>query len=269
MEEYAIAAQLWKLSTCDVCEIARNSVLQSGLSHQVEGPQCPASLPLSLSLISSSLNDAMYSLCTLTIILLCHLYFERTSSTSSERTTWKMGTKETTSIAPTWPRSGWPTDTRHCAMSSASWSRLWSRKPSTPSRSNVHPQQRTPACHAKVLNIYQFVYSYICLQQQHSTALMGNPITGTLNAMHCWLFHDQYCWCFFSSTLVSNARWLRHNMFRIPLLLHCCCITLLYASEVGMKNPDVNTGLAVCKSHATCHSSWRSLRALVIPWRGW
>lgn len=37
MEEYAIAAQLWKLSTCDVCEIARNSVLQSGLSHQVQG----------------------------------------------------------------------------------------------------------------------------------------------------------------------------------------------------------------------------------------
>nr|XP_046205391.1 AMP deaminase 3-like isoform X1 [Oncorhynchus gorbuscha]XP_046205392.1 AMP deaminase 3-like isoform X1 [Oncorhynchus gorbuscha] len=34
MEEYAIAAQLWKLSTCDVCEIARNSVLQSGLSQQ-------------------------------------------------------------------------------------------------------------------------------------------------------------------------------------------------------------------------------------------
>ncbi|XP_062860805.1 AMP deaminase 3b [Trichomycterus rosablanca] len=34
MEEYAIAAQLWKLSTCDVCEIARNSVIQSGLSHQ-------------------------------------------------------------------------------------------------------------------------------------------------------------------------------------------------------------------------------------------
>uniref|UniRef100_A0A7N6AUX3 AMP deaminase n=1 Tax=Anabas testudineus TaxID=64144 RepID=A0A7N6AUX3_ANATE len=34
MEEYAIAAQLWKFSTCDVCEVARNSVLQSGLSHQ-------------------------------------------------------------------------------------------------------------------------------------------------------------------------------------------------------------------------------------------
>lgn len=41
MEEYAIAAQLWKLSTCDVCEIARNSVLQSGLSHQVQCDQHP------------------------------------------------------------------------------------------------------------------------------------------------------------------------------------------------------------------------------------
>ncbi|KAM8894995.1 AMP deaminase 3 isoform 2-T3 [Spinachia spinachia] len=41
MEEYAIAAQLWKLSTCDVCEIARNSVLQSGLSDQVVTPFSP------------------------------------------------------------------------------------------------------------------------------------------------------------------------------------------------------------------------------------
>lgn len=35
MEEYAIAAQVFKLSTCDMCEIARNSVLQCGLSHEV------------------------------------------------------------------------------------------------------------------------------------------------------------------------------------------------------------------------------------------
>ncbi|KAM4795073.1 AMP deaminase 1 [Rhinophrynus dorsalis] len=34
MEEYAIAAQVFKLSTCDMCEIARNSVLQCGLSHE-------------------------------------------------------------------------------------------------------------------------------------------------------------------------------------------------------------------------------------------
>lgn len=35
MEEYAIAAQVFKLSTCDMCEIAKNSVLQSALSDEV------------------------------------------------------------------------------------------------------------------------------------------------------------------------------------------------------------------------------------------
>eukprot|EP00698_Gefionella_okellyi_P012837 TRINITY_DN3486_c0_g1_i1.p1 TRINITY_DN3486_c0_g1~~TRINITY_DN3486_c0_g1_i1.p1 ORF type:complete len:784 (+),score=142.57 TRINITY_DN3486_c0_g1_i1:28-2352(+) len=30
IEEYSIAAQMWKLNTCDLCEIARNSCLQSG-----------------------------------------------------------------------------------------------------------------------------------------------------------------------------------------------------------------------------------------------
>lgn len=39
MEEYAIAAQVFKLSTCDMCEIARNSVLQSAMSHEVT-PRC-------------------------------------------------------------------------------------------------------------------------------------------------------------------------------------------------------------------------------------
>ncbi|XP_032947833.1 AMP deaminase 1 isoform X3 [Rhinolophus ferrumequinum] len=34
MEEYAIAAQVFKLSTCDMCEVARNSVLQCGMSHE-------------------------------------------------------------------------------------------------------------------------------------------------------------------------------------------------------------------------------------------
>ncbi|NWV01803.1 AMPD1 deaminase, partial [Upupa epops] len=34
MEEYAIAAQVFKLTTCDMCEIARNSVLQCALSHE-------------------------------------------------------------------------------------------------------------------------------------------------------------------------------------------------------------------------------------------
>lgn len=30
VEEYSIAAQVWKLTSCDLCEVARNSVLQSG-----------------------------------------------------------------------------------------------------------------------------------------------------------------------------------------------------------------------------------------------
>eukprot|EP00899_Mesostigma_viride_P012644 jgi/Mesvir1/21380/Mv20864-RA.1 len=33
VEEYSIASQVWKLSACDICEIARNSVMQSGFSH--------------------------------------------------------------------------------------------------------------------------------------------------------------------------------------------------------------------------------------------
>ncbi|CAN6439295.1 unnamed protein product [Victoria cruziana] len=33
LEEYSFAAQVWKLSSCDLCEIARNSVYQSGFPH--------------------------------------------------------------------------------------------------------------------------------------------------------------------------------------------------------------------------------------------
>uniref|UniRef100_A0A8C2Z3W9 AMP deaminase n=1 Tax=Cyclopterus lumpus TaxID=8103 RepID=A0A8C2Z3W9_CYCLU len=36
MEEYSIAAQVWKLSSCDMCELARNSVLMSGFSERVK-----------------------------------------------------------------------------------------------------------------------------------------------------------------------------------------------------------------------------------------
>lgn len=38
MEEYSIATQVWKLSSCDMCELARNSVLMSGFSHKVAHP---------------------------------------------------------------------------------------------------------------------------------------------------------------------------------------------------------------------------------------
>lgn len=48
MEEYSIATQVWKLSSCDMCELARNSVLMSGFSHKVPHPpaQTWSSLPL-------------------------------------------------------------------------------------------------------------------------------------------------------------------------------------------------------------------------------
>lgn len=41
MEEYAIAAQVFKLSTCDMCEISRSSVLQSALSDVVRRALTP------------------------------------------------------------------------------------------------------------------------------------------------------------------------------------------------------------------------------------
>nr|CAB3459059.1 unnamed protein product [Digitaria exilis] len=52
VEEYSIAASvLWKLSSCDLCEIARNSVYQSGFSHRLK---CSNTHTLSLlSLIGS------------------------------------------------------------------------------------------------------------------------------------------------------------------------------------------------------------------------
>jgi len=36
MEEYSIAAQVWKLSSCDMCELARNSVTQGGFAEEVK-----------------------------------------------------------------------------------------------------------------------------------------------------------------------------------------------------------------------------------------
>ena len=36
MEEYSIATQVWKLSPVDMCELARNSVIMSGLPAAVK-----------------------------------------------------------------------------------------------------------------------------------------------------------------------------------------------------------------------------------------
>lgn len=121
MEEYAIAAQLWKLSTCDVCEIARNSVLQSGLSHQVQ---------THTSTLSPTIAFRHY---WFFFIFLCLSFVSRISSTLLGWTIWKTDQRGTTSAGPTWPRSAWPTDMRHCAMSSASSStqsslKVWATK---------------------------------------------------------------------------------------------------------------------------------------------
>lgn len=35
MEEYSIAAQVWKLNPVDMCELAKNSVLMSGFEDGV------------------------------------------------------------------------------------------------------------------------------------------------------------------------------------------------------------------------------------------
>ena len=58
MEEYNVAAQLFRLSSVDMCELARNSVVMSGFEHEV----CFAFLSLSsLSLLSLCLLS-IYSL---------------------------------------------------------------------------------------------------------------------------------------------------------------------------------------------------------------
>lgn len=36
VEEYSVAAQVWKLSATDLCEVARNSVLHSGFPHRLK-----------------------------------------------------------------------------------------------------------------------------------------------------------------------------------------------------------------------------------------
>ncbi len=35
VEEYSVAAQVWKMTATDLCEIARNSVMHCGFPHQV------------------------------------------------------------------------------------------------------------------------------------------------------------------------------------------------------------------------------------------
>uniref|UniRef100_A0A672PMM0 AMP deaminase n=1 Tax=Sinocyclocheilus grahami TaxID=75366 RepID=A0A672PMM0_SINGR len=61
MEEYSIAAQVWKLSSCDMCELARNSVLMSGFSHKTKshwlGPDYTKEGPVSNDIRCTNVPD--------------------------------------------------------------------------------------------------------------------------------------------------------------------------------------------------------------------
>ncbi|XP_059424856.1 AMP deaminase 2-like [Carassius carassius] len=61
MEEYSIAAQVWKLSSCDMCELARNSVLMSGFSHKSKshwlGPDYTKEGPISNDIWRTNVPD--------------------------------------------------------------------------------------------------------------------------------------------------------------------------------------------------------------------
>ncbi|XP_035517494.1 AMP deaminase 2 isoform X3 [Morone saxatilis] len=61
MEEYSIATQVWKLSSCDMCELARNSVLMSGFSHKAKsywlGPSYAKEGPLSNDIRRTNVPD--------------------------------------------------------------------------------------------------------------------------------------------------------------------------------------------------------------------
>ena len=62
MEEYSVAAQVWKLSATDLCEIARNSVLHSGFPHQ-------ARTPASLAAHDCSIDVFDLQICSVTSVL--------------------------------------------------------------------------------------------------------------------------------------------------------------------------------------------------------
>ncbi|XP_056292609.1 AMP deaminase 2-like isoform X2 [Pseudoliparis swirei] len=61
MEEYSIATQVWKLSSCDMCELARNSVLMSGFSHKAKsywlGPTYSQEGPVSNDIRRTNVPD--------------------------------------------------------------------------------------------------------------------------------------------------------------------------------------------------------------------
>uniref|UniRef100_A0A4W5QLI5 AMP deaminase n=1 Tax=Hucho hucho TaxID=62062 RepID=A0A4W5QLI5_9TELE len=131
MEEYSIATQVWKLSSCDMCELARNSVLMSGFSHKVSirflfshlsfCPLWSLSFPFNLSLIMDliQLSCAWQPFCAKCSALTFSLV-SRQRVTGWGPNTARRALKAMTSVAPTSRTSAWHTAVRPCWRSSTS-----------------------------------------------------------------------------------------------------------------------------------------------------
>ncbi|XP_026332849.1 AMP deaminase 2-like [Hyposmocoma kahamanoa] len=65
MEEYSIAAQAWRMSSCDMCELARNSVLMSGFPYEMKqfwlGAECMRDGPQGNDITRTNVPDVRLS----------------------------------------------------------------------------------------------------------------------------------------------------------------------------------------------------------------
>lgn len=134
MEEYSIAAQVWKLSSCDMCELARNSVLMSGFPHKVSNYVVPLSrvfVPCrtyTRGFIARHFDFALRR----PVKCLIHMQLSwnyspccRASSTGWDLTTRRKASLATISREPTYRIYGWPIVTRHWSTSYPISSRSW------------------------------------------------------------------------------------------------------------------------------------------------
>uniref|UniRef100_A0A4W5QH91 AMP deaminase n=1 Tax=Hucho hucho TaxID=62062 RepID=A0A4W5QH91_9TELE len=98
MEEYSIATQVWKLSSCDMCELARNSVLMSGFSHKAKsywlGPKYSKEGPESNDIRRTNVPDIRVAYRSETLLEELNLI------THAVRTKDNIDEEETLSMAP-------------------------------------------------------------------------------------------------------------------------------------------------------------------------
>ena len=73
LEEYSVAAQVWKMSTTDICEVARNSVLQSGWDLRYKIHFLGIYLYLSIAAYTATTCRRMMAILTTSTFLSFHL----------------------------------------------------------------------------------------------------------------------------------------------------------------------------------------------------